>query len=83
MSNSKKKYLFFSKLGISQKKSQIKLKNELKIEAEGQQQLLKQDFGRYFQNLSNIELQQWKMTRNLFCLNSNILFSEGIFGYEK
>ena len=62
---------------ISQRKN---LKNELKVEAEGQQRLLKQDFERYSQYLSNIELQQWKITRNFFCLNCNILFAEDVFG---
>ena len=85
-SNLKRKCIFLSKVGIAHEKNQIKLKGKLKVETVGHLPLLKQEFERYFPDLSETELLKWKMTRNhlpfwkfslaQICLNNNILFKD-------
>ena len=72
----KKNAAFFPKLDVAFEKNQIKLKGELNVEAKGDLQFLQQEFERYFPDLSNTELLKWKMTKNVFRLNNNILFED-------
>jgi hypothetical protein len=44
----------------------IKLEGQLKVEVETHLKLLKHEFVRYFPDLENINLWNWKMTRNPF-----------------
>ena len=63
----------FPNLDIALAESRIELEGELKTEVEAHLRLLKQEFERYFPDLVDTELAEWKMTRNPFRLNEDIL----------
>nr|XP_039258063.1 protein FAM200B-like [Styela clava] len=66
----------FPTLDAALDENKADLKGKLKTEVEAHLQLLKQEFDisqRYFPDLANTELPDWKMTRNLFRLNEDIL----------
>nr|XP_039256335.1 protein ZBED8-like [Styela clava] len=54
-------------------KNKADLEGKLKTEVEAHLQLLKQEFERYFPDLANTVLPDWKMARNSFRLNEAIL----------
>lgn len=63
----------FHNLDAALEKKQINLEGELKAEVEEHLKLLKQEFERYFPDLENSELPEWKMTRNPFLVDEDIL----------
>jgi hypothetical protein len=63
----------FLNLDAALDKYKVDLKGELKADVEAHLQLLKQEFERYFPDLAYTELPDWKMTRNPFRLNEDIL----------
>ena len=63
----------FPNLDTALEKKQNGLEGELKTDVEAHLQLLKQEFKRYFPDLGDTELPEWKMTRNPFRLNEDIL----------
>ena len=56
----------FPTLDIALENSKAKLDGELKVEVETHLQILKEEFDCYFPDLGNVELAEWKMTRNPF-----------------
>ena len=62
-----------SSLDIALEKSRAKLEGEFKVEVESHFQTLKEEYDRYFPDLVNRELADWKMTRNPFRINEDIL----------
>ena len=54
-------------------KSEIDLEGRLKSKVGYHLQLLKPEFEHYFLDLDDSELPIWKMTRNSFLLNKDIL----------
>ncbi|XP_076799889.1 protein FAM200C-like [Clavelina lepadiformis] len=63
----------FPNLDTALDKKGIELEGELKTEVETHLHLLKQEFERYFPDLGDTELPEWKITRNPFRLNEDIL----------
>jgi len=63
----------FTNLDTALENKQVGLEGELKNEVEAHLRLLKQEFERYFPDLGDTELPEWKMTRNPFRLNEDIL----------
>ena len=53
--------------------STLVVETGLKVQGEGHLRPSKQEFERYFPNLSDIELSKLKMTRNPFRVNKDIL----------
>ena len=66
----------FPTLDIALENSKAKLDGELKIEVESHLQILKEEFDCYFPDLGNVELAEWKMTRNPFRIKEDILSEE-------
>ena len=62
-----------SSLDTALEKSKAELEGELKAEVESLLQILKKECDHYFPDLGNVELADWKMTRNPFRINENIL----------
>jgi len=61
--------LHFPILILTLDKEQIRLEDELKNDVEAHLRFLKQEFERYFPDLGDTELPEWKMTTgNLFVL---------------
>ena len=60
-------------LDTALEKSKAKLEGELKAEVESHLQILKEEYDRCFSDLGNVELSDWKMTRNPFRINEDIL----------
>ena len=54
----------FPTLDIALENSKAKLDGELKVEVETHLQIFKEEFDCYFRDLGNVELAEWKMTRN-------------------
>ena len=63
----------FPNLDTALEKKQTGLAGELKTDVEAHLRLLKQEFECYFPDLGDTELPEWKMTRNPFRLNEDIL----------
>ncbi|XP_076806217.1 protein FAM200B-like [Clavelina lepadiformis] len=63
----------FLNLDTALKNKGFELEGELKTEVETHLRLLKQEFERYFPDLGDTKLPQWKITRNPFRLNEGIL----------
>ena len=59
----------FPSLDAAFEKNPIKLEGELKTGVEAPLRLLKRDFERYFPDMSDTELPEWKITRDSFYLN--------------
>ena len=55
------------------RKAKPNCKSEFKAEVESHLQILKEEYDRYFPDLGNVELADWKMTRNPFRINEDIL----------
>ena len=54
-------------------KSKAKLDGEFEAQVKSHLQILKEEYDRYFPDLGNVELADWKMTRNPFRINEDIL----------
>ena len=65
----------FPTLDIAFENSKAKLEGELKVEVESHLQILK-EYDCYFPDLGNVELTEWKMTRNPFRIKEDILLEE-------
>ena len=63
----------FPTLDIALENSKAKLEGELKVEVESHLQILKEEYDCYFPDLGNVELTEWKMTRNPFRIKEDIL----------
>ena len=63
----------FPNLVAALEKSEVDFEGQLKSEVESHLQLLKQEFEHYFPDLDDSEHTIWKMTRNPFLLNEDIL----------
>ena len=63
----------FPTLDTAFEKSKAILEGEFKVKVESHHRILKEEYDRYFPNLGNVELADWKMTRNPFCINEDIL----------
>jgi len=63
----------FTNLDTVLENKQVGLECELKNDVEAHLRLLKQEFERYFPDLGDTELPEWKMTRHPFRLNEDIL----------
>ena len=74
LSNVKKKCSLFPKLDIAPRKTKLN-SGKLKVEVENHLRLLKQEFERYFPDLSDIKLPKLKMKKNLF---ENDIFSKDL-----
>ena len=66
----------FPTLDIALENSKAKLEGELKVEVESHLQILKEEYECYFPDLGNVELSEWKMTRNPFPIKEDILSEE-------
>ena len=66
----------FPTLDIALENSKAKLEGELKVEVESHLQILKKEYDCYFPDLGNVELTEWKMTRNPFRIKEDILLEE-------
>ena len=66
----------FPTLDIALENSKAKLEGELKVEVESHLQILKEEYDCYFPDLGNVELTEWKMTRNPFRIKEDILSEE-------
>ena len=66
----------FPTLDIALENNKAKLEGELKIEVESHLQILKEEYDCYFPGLGNVELTEWKMTRNPFRIKEDILSEE-------
>ena len=66
----------FPTLDIALDNSKAKLDGELKVEVESQIHILKEEYDCYFPDLGNVELTEWKMTRNPFGIKEDILSEE-------
>ena len=66
----------FLTLDIALENSKAKLEGELKVEVESHLQILKEEYDCYFPDLGNVELTEWKMTRNPFRIKEDILSEE-------
>ena len=62
----------FPTLDTALEKSKAKLEGKFKAEVESHLQILKEEYDRYFTDLGNVELVDWKMTRNSFRINEDI-----------
>ena len=62
----------FPTLDTALEKSKSKLEDEFKAKVESHLQILKEKYDRYFTDLGNVELVDWKMTRNPFCISEDI-----------
>ena len=63
-------------MDIALENSKAKLEGELKVEEESHLQILKEEYDCYFPDLGNVELTEWKMTRNPFRIKEDILSEE-------
>ena len=66
----------FPTLDIELENSKAKLEGELKVEVEFHLQILKEEYDCYFPDLGNVELTEWKMTRNPFRIKKDMLSEE-------
>ena len=66
----------FPTLDIALENSKAKLDGEVKVEVETHLQILNKEFDCYFPDLGNVELAEWKMTRNPFRIKEDILSEE-------
>ena len=60
-------------MDIALEKNKVNLEDEFKPKLESHLQNLKEKYGYYFPDLDNVKLTDWKMTKNPFCINEEIL----------
>ena len=64
---------FFFNLDAAFEKNKVDLDAELKVQVEAHLHSLKQEFERYFSDLANTDLPEWKLPKNLFRVEVGIL----------